>query len=174
MGLDLALNAVLAVLLLAVIVYAVRLNRKLGNWREGRVELERATAEFVKAAERAEAAIEELKAASDASGRLLEDQTRRALLLKDDLEMLVNRAEPAADRLGDALRPRPVAPPAPIVVREPAPMPARAREERPVARQLAAAEPPAERGPVRSQAEQELLKAIADRRKAGPQAGARA
>jgi hypothetical protein len=173
MGLDLALNIVLAALLLAVIVYAVRLNRKLGSWRAGRAELERATAEFVKAAERAEAAIDALKAASEASGRLLEDQTRQALSLKDDLEMLVNRAEPAADRLSDALRPRPVSAPQPIVVREPAPLPARARESAPAPRAVAADLPP-ERGPVRSQAEQELLRAIADRRKAGPQTGARA
>ncbi|MBI1244116.1 MAG: hypothetical protein GC202_03845 [Alphaproteobacteria bacterium] len=173
MGLDLALNGVLAALLLAVIVYAIRLNRKLGSWREGRVELERATAEFVKAAERAEEAIAELKAASDASGKLLEDQTRKALSLKDDLELLVHRAEPAADRLSDALRPRAVMASAPIAVRENAPLPARAREERPAVRQ-SPADGAGERGPVRSQAEQELLRAIADRRKNGPSAGARA
>ncbi|MBL8805930.1 MAG: hypothetical protein JNN22_03705 [Rhodospirillales bacterium] len=171
MGLDLALNIVLAALLLAVIVYAIRLNRKLGTWREGRAELARATAEFVKAAERAEAAIAELRAASDASGRLLEDQTRKALSLKDDLEILVDRAEPAADRLSDALRPRAVAMSQPIVVREPAAVPARSPASRASA---AAPEAPAERGPVRSQAEQELLRAIADRRKNAGPAGARA
>ncbi len=172
MGLDLALNGVLAVLLVAVIVYAIRLNKRLGNWREGKVELQRATAEFIKATTRAEEAIAELKAASEASGRLLEDQTRKALSLKDDLEMLVHRAEPAADRLSDQLRPRAVAPvAAPIALREPAPLPARMRSEPPPMR---AAEPPADRGPVRSLAEQELLRAIADRRKGPTQTGARA
>ncbi|MBI3504769.1 MAG: hypothetical protein HY059_07995 [Proteobacteria bacterium] len=167
MGLDLALNGVLAALLVAVIVYAIRLNKRLGNWREGKAELQKATAEFVKAANRAEEAIAELKAASQASGRLLEDQTRKALSLKDDLEMLVHRAEPAADRLSDSLRPRAVAP-----MREPAPVPVRMREELPPVR---AAEPPADRGgPPRSVAEQELLRAIADRRKGAAQAGARA
>ncbi len=174
MGLELALNGVLAVLMVAVIVYAMLLNKRLGNWREGKAELQRATSEFVKAATRAEEAIAELKAASEASGRLLEDQTRKALSLKDDLEMLVHRAEPTADRLSDALRPRAVAQaPAPIAVRERefANVPARARDDMPPMR---AAEPPLERGPTRSLAEQELLRAIADRRKGGAQAGARA
>jgi len=175
MGLELALNGVLAVLMVAVIVYAMLLNKRLGNWREGKAELQRATSEFVKAATRAEEAIAELKAASEASGRLLEDQTRKALSLKDDLEILVHRAEPTADRLSDALRPRAVAqaspPPPAIREREFPNVAARARDEMPPVR---AAEPPLERGPTRSLAEQELLRAIADRRKGGAQAGARA
>lgn len=168
MGLELALNGILAALMVAVIVYAILLNKRLGNWREGKAELQRATAEFVKAANRAEEAIAELKAASEASGRLLEDQTRKALSLKDDLEMLVHRAEPTADRLSDALRPRAVAP---VALREPAPTPVRMREDMPPRR---AAEPEPDRGPGRSLAEQELLRAIADRRKGATQTGARA
>jgi hypothetical protein len=166
MSLELALNGVLAVLLVAVIVYAALLNRRLGNWREGRAELARASSEFVKAAERAEAALAELRAASEASGRLLEDQTRKALSLRDDLEVLMSRAEPAADRLMEAVRPaRPAVAPAPV----PAPAP------RAVA-PLRAAEPPADRAPPRSTAEQDLLRAIAERRKgtALQPAGARA
>ena len=174
MGLELALNGVLAVLMVAVIVYAMLLNKRLGNWREGKAELQRATSEFVKAATRAEEAIAELKAASEASGRLLEDQTRKALSLKDDLEILVHRAEPTADRLSDALRPRAVAqvsaPPA-IREREFSHVAVRPRDDLPPVR---SAEPPQERGPTRSLAEQELLRAIADRRKGGAQAGARA
>jgi len=174
MGLELALNGVLAVLMVAVIVYAMLLNKRLGNWREGKAELQRATSEFVKAATRAEEAIAELKAASEASGRLLEDQTRKALSLKDDLEILVHRAEPTADRLSDALRPRAVAQaPAPPAIREREfpNVAVRARDDMPPVR---AAEPPLERGPTRSLAEQELLRAIADRRKGSAQAGARA
>ncbi len=168
MSLELALNGVLAALMVAVIVYAMLLNKRLGNWREGKAELQRATAEFVKAATRAEEAIAELKAASEASGRLLEDQTRKALSLKDDLEMLVHRAEPTADRLSDVMRPRAVAP---VMMREPAPSPVRVRDEMPLRR---VAEPEPDRGPGRSLAEQELLRAIADRRKGGTQTGARA
>lgn len=169
MSIDIALNGILAALMAAVIVYAMLLNKRLGNWREGKAELQRATAEFVKAATRAEEAIAELKAASEASGRLLEDQTRKALSLKDDLEMLVHRAEPTADRLSEALRPRAVAPVAPVALRESASV--RVRDEMSPRR---VAEPEPDRGPSRSLAEQELLRAIADRRKGGTQAGARA
>jgi hypothetical protein len=196
MGLETALNLVLAGLLVAVIVYAVRLHKRLGAWRDGKVELDRAALQFSKAAERAEAAIAELKMASEASGRLLEDQTRTALALKDDLEMLVARAAPAADQLLERqLQSRPYPPPQPVMPAEPrAPMqstptslglaaarvPLRAPAERVTAERPAAepaAEPVQERSPVRSMAEQELLRAIADRRKAAVppniQAGAR-
>jgi hypothetical protein len=185
MSLELALNLVLAGLLVAVIVYAVRLHKRLGAWREGRAELDRAAIQFAKAAERAEAAVAELKMASEASGRLLEDQTRTALALKDDLEMLVARAAPAADHLLDRLQARPAAAPAPVAVPEPrtqmpsAPSSLGAAAARVPLRAAAAPVAPAapERSPVRSMAEQELLRAIADRRKAASpstaQAGAR-
>jgi hypothetical protein len=189
MSLELALNLVLAGLLVAVIVYAMRLHKRLGAWRDGKAELDRAATQFAKAAERAEAAVAELKMASEASGRLLEDQTRTALALKDDLEMLVARAAPAADQLLDRLQARPSAAPVAVAVPEPraqmssaptslgaaaARVPLRAAAA-PVA--AAAPERAQERSPVRSMAEQELLRAIADRRKAATpvatQAGAR-
>lgn len=182
MGLETALNLVLAGLLVAVIVYAVRLHKRLGAWRDGKVELDRAAQQFSKAAERAEAAIAELKMASEASGRLLEDQTRTALALKDDLEILVARAAPAADNLLERqLQSRPYPPPQPAMSAEPrAPMQSAPTSLGLAAARVplrAAAEPVQERSPVRSMAEQELLRAIADRRKgAAPatiQAGAR-
>jgi hypothetical protein len=189
MSLELALNLVLAALLVAVIVYAMRLHKRLGAWRDGKAELDRAATQFAKAAERAEAAVAELKMASEASGRLLEDQTRTALALKDDLEMLVARAAPAADQLLDRLQARPTAAPVAVVVPEPraqmpsAPTSLGAAAARVPLRAAAAPVPAAapersqERSPVRSMAEQELLRAIADRRKAATpvatQAGAR-
>lgn len=159
MGMELALNLVLAGLLAAVIVYAILLNKRLGAWRDGKAELAKAAAQFTAAAERAELAIVELKAASEASGRLLEDQTRKALALKDDLEMLVERADPVADRMVERLRPRPA--PEPV----PAPSALSVAAAR-VPLRAAAARVDAEetRSPVRSMAEQELLRAIAERR----------
>lgn len=177
MSLELALNLVLAGLLVAVIVYAVRLHKRLGAWREGKAELDRAATQFAKAAERAEAAVAELKMASEASGRLLEDQTRTALALKDDLEMLVARAAPAADHLLDRLQVRTSTAPVAAAAAEPrAQMPAAptslgAAAARVPLRAAAPSAPAApersqERSPVRSMAEQELLRAIADRRNA--------
>ncbi|MCA3262726.1 MAG: hypothetical protein ING44_12360 [Telmatospirillum sp.] len=185
MSLELALNLVLAGLLVAVIVYAVRLHKRLGAWREGKAELDRAATQFAKAAERAEAAVAELKMASEASGRLLEDQTRTALALKDDLEMLVARAAPVADHLLDRLQTRPLAGSAPIAVAavdQRTQMPtaptslgaAAARVPLRAATAPIASERAEERSPVRSMAEQELLRAIADRRKAATPAAAQA
>ncbi|MBN9497479.1 MAG: hypothetical protein J0H39_12050 [Alphaproteobacteria bacterium] len=106
MGLDVALNLVLAVLLAAVIVYAWRLHKRLGTWRDGKAELDRTIKEFNEAAKRAEAAVADLKNAGEAAGRLLEDQTRKAISLKDDLEYIVSRAEPVADRAAENVRER--------------------------------------------------------------------
>jgi len=169
MGIELALNLVLAGLLAAVIVYAILLNKRLGAWRDGKAELAKAAAQFTAAAERAELAIVELKAASEASGRLLEDQTRRALFLKDDLEMLVERAEPVADRLVDRVR----AGASPVQTPQTqTPTPLSNAAARVPLRPAALAETAEVRSPVRSMAEQELLRAIAERRKAGASAGA--
>jgi len=106
MGLDVALNLVLAVLLAAVIVYAWRLHKRLGTWRDGKAELDRTIKDFNEAAKRAEAAVADLKNAGEAAGRLLEDQTRKAISLKDDLEYIVSRAEPVADRAAENVRER--------------------------------------------------------------------
>jgi hypothetical protein len=179
MGIELALNLVLAGLLAAVIVYAILLNKRLGAWRDGKAELAKAAAQFTAAAERAELAIVELKAASEASGRLLEDQTRRALFLKDDLEMLVERAEPVADRLVDRVRagaspvqmPQMQMPPVQTPQTQ-TPTPLSNAAARVPLRPAALAETADVRSPVRSMAEQELLRAIAERRKAGASAGA--
>jgi hypothetical protein len=179
MNLELALNLVLAALLVAVIVYAMRLHKRLGAWRDGKSELDRAATQFAKAAERAEAAVAELKAASQASGRLLEDQTRTALALKDDLEMLVARAAPAADQLLDRLQTRPSSAPAPLEAEPRGHAPtllgaAAARVSLRAAALPAVPERGQDRSPVRSMAEQELLRAIADRRRAAIPAAAQA
>lgn len=211
MGFDVALNLVLAVLLAAVIVYAWRLHKRLGTWRDGKAELDRTIKEFNEAAKRAEAAVADLKNAGEAAGRLLEDQTRKAISLKDDLEYIVARAEPVADRAAENVRERERERERPQVARR-AERNDRyereeryARDERPAREERYAREAPpapvsdeedrllrdairfAEReggarddndrpAAPRSTAEQELLKAIAERRRGAPpatRAGAR-
>jgi hypothetical protein len=211
MGLDVALNLVLAVLLAAVIVYAWRLHKRLGTWRDGKAELDRTIKEFNEAAKRAEAAVADLKNAGEAAGRLLEDQTRKAISLKDDLEYIVSRAEPVADRAAENVRERERERERPQVARR-AERNERyereeryARDERPAREDRYEREAPAasvsdeedrllrdairfaereggarennERPAApRSTAEQELLKAIAERRRGAPpatRAGAR-
>lgn len=211
MGLDVALNLVLAVLLAAVIVYAWRLHKRLGTWRDGKAELDRTIKEFNEAAKRAEAAVADLKNAGEAAGKLLEDQTRKAISLKDDLEYIVSRAEPIADRAAENVRERERERERPQVARR-AERNERyereeryARDERPAreeryARETSSASVSEEEDRLlrdairfaereggaredndrpaapRSTAEQELLKAIAERRRGAPpatRAGAR-
>lgn len=211
MGIDVALNLVLAVLLAAVIVYAWRLHKRLGTWRDGKAELDRTIKEFNEAAKRAEAAVADLKNAGEAAGKLLEDQTRKAISLKDDLEYIVSRAEPIADRAAENVRERERERERPQVARR-AERNERyereeryARDERPARDERYTRETPpasvsdeedrllrdairfAEReggarednertAAPRSTAEQELLKAIAERRRGAPpatRAGAR-
>ncbi|MCM0021465.1 MAG: DUF6468 domain-containing protein [Tagaea sp.] len=162
MGFDLALNLVLAALLAAVIVYAWRLHKRLGTWRDGKAELDKTIKEFTDAARRAEAAIADLKIAGEAAGRLLEDQTRKAVALKDDLEYVVARATPIADRAAaDGVRAAPVP-----VARMRSDASPSGEEERLMRDAIKFAEREgSERQAQRSQAEQELLKAIADRRR---------
>ncbi len=205
MGLDVALNLVLAVLLAAVIVYAWRLHKRLGTWRDGKAELDRTIKEFNEAAKRAEAAVADLKNAGEAAGRLLEDQTRKAISLKDDLEYIVSRAEPVADRAAENVRERERERERPQVARRAERAERYEREERYARDERYEREAPpapvsdeedrllrdairfAEReggarenidrpAAPRSTAEQELLKAIAERRRGAPpatRAGAR-
>ncbi len=214
MGLDVALNLVLAVLLAAVIVYAWRLHKRLGTWRDGKAELDRTIKDFNEAAKRAEAAVADLKNAGEAAGRLLEDQTRKAISLKDDLEYIVARAEPVADRAAENVRERERERERPQVSRraerydreernaredryarderparedryerEAPPAPVSDEEDRLLRDAIRFAEREGNERPAndrpaapRSTAEQELLKAIAERRRGAPpatRAGAR-
>ncbi len=211
MGLDVALNLVLAVLLAAVIVYAWRLHKRLGTWRDGKAELDRTIKEFNEAAKRAEAAVADLKNAGEAAGKLLEDQTRKAISLKDDLEYIVARAEPVADRAAENVRERERERERPQVARRAERNERYEREERSTREERYARDDRYEReapaasasdeedrllrdairfaereggarenndrpAAPRSTAEQELLKAIAERRRGAPpatRAGAR-
>ncbi|MCB9948868.1 MAG: hypothetical protein H6842_13775 [Rhodospirillaceae bacterium] len=93
------LDSLIIVLLVATIVYASILNRRLTRFRDNRVELERATRSFAEAALRADGGIKALRAVADETGRVLNDKLTRAQELRDDLAELVNSAERLASRL---------------------------------------------------------------------------
>jgi hypothetical protein len=137
------LDVAIAALLVAVIVYAWQLNRRLAAWRADKAQLVDLVRDFNAAAERAERGIAQLKAEGDQVARALEALVAKGAGLRDDLAFIIERAEPLADRLADALRARRATPPA-----QPAsPAPAATPEPTPVARPSAA--------------ERELLKALA-------------
>ena len=106
----LALDLVVAVLLVLTIAYAWRLNRRLESVRTARADLESLIAGFGDAIDRAQAGVAELKAASSHGLGRLRTAMTAAEGLRDDLAFLTDRAEGIADRLAEATpspRPRP-------------------------------------------------------------------
>ncbi|NNG03049.1 MAG: hypothetical protein HKM95_02990 [Inquilinus sp.] len=98
----LILDGLIVVLLLATIVYAAQLNRRIGRLRDGRAELERAARGFAEAAARAEAGVKALRQAADGPGKQMRAEIDKALVLRDELAFLVETGEGLADRLAGA------------------------------------------------------------------------
>jgi hypothetical protein len=93
-------------LLIVTIAFAAVLNRRLAMWRQSRAEFERLIGEFNQAAARAQAGVEHLKAASEQTGKTLQQAVTKGQSLRDDLAYLIERAEPLTDRLNDSVRNR--------------------------------------------------------------------
>lgn len=132
-----ALDLVLIGLLAATLFHALRLERALGVLKRDRSALEALVAGFNASTRQAEHGIERLHAAADGAGRQVAKQMDAAAALRDDLQFLLERGEALANRLDGAVRT------------------ARAR-----AADLPQADGVAEEPRVRSQAEQDLLRAL--------------
>lgn len=158
MSLSIALDVLVAALLVAVLVYAVILNRKLGGLREHKAELEKLLAGFDDSTKRAEGSVKTLKSSAEQQMKALQQPVQRAEAMRDELAFLVKRADEVADRLSSGIsssrggEPKPAAQPT-EPARAGARMPARLAE--PVDE---ADSQPDEGG--RSKAETELLKAL--------------
>lgn len=96
---SIALDIVLVLLLLAVIFYAVRLNRHMASLKNNRAELEALVKEFTRSTGRAETALARLKRGAGDNVREVRDVVVKAESLRDDLGFLVSRGEKIADRL---------------------------------------------------------------------------
>jgi hypothetical protein len=110
--LGLLFDAVIAVLLVATIVYAAVLDRKLSVLRDCRAEMEQLIGRFTQATGRAEKALAEIRHAAGETGQALQSSIEKGNTVADDLMFLVERAGSLADRLeraGGAARgtPRP-------------------------------------------------------------------
>jgi hypothetical protein len=127
---------VLLVLLLAVIPFAWRLERRIGALRDAGGGLRDGAAGIAQATEAAESALARLRATAEGTGRMVAERVATAEKLRDDLAFLTERAELLADRL-DAL----------------------VRAARPAAEAAAPPTPPVART-ARSEAERELLRAL--------------
>lgn len=98
--LSLALDILVAFLLVLTIGYAMVLNRRLRGLRRDKAELEKMVASFGAATARAEESIGKLKAtANDLKGKV-----DAAQALHDDLAFLVERGGATADRLEEGVR----------------------------------------------------------------------
>lgn len=97
---SLIIDIFLAVLLLITIGYAVVLNKRLGTLRRDKAQLEKLSVSFVASTVRAEESIEKLVSISD----ILQDKMQSAQGLRDDLAFLIDRGGQAADKLEEFIR----------------------------------------------------------------------
>ena len=101
-----AMDVVLAVLLVAVIGYAVVLNRKLSVLRDAKEEFEELLASFGATTEQAQTSLEALrgeatsvKESFDSELQQMQSSLDQVRSLSDDLEYLIKRGEKVADRM---------------------------------------------------------------------------
>jgi len=112
--LEWALQLALLGLLGAAIPFALRLERALREIRRDRGALEGSAQGLGEAARMAEAAMVRLRASAELAGRQVAERTAVAEPLRDDLRYLIERAETLADRLEGLVRAgRPIAAEAP-------------------------------------------------------------
>ena len=96
------LDLVMIVLLIATIIYAVILNRKLAAFRRSREDMQNFLTAFNAANERAETSIRALKEMAEDSGEKLREDIEKAEALNEDLTFMVDRGESIANRLEKA------------------------------------------------------------------------
>lgn len=97
---SLFLDAVVAVLLVFTIGYAVLLNRRLSALRGDKSELAKLAASFHDSTVKAEDSIGRLKISAEG----LQEDLIRAQALREDLSYLIERSESEADRLEKTVR----------------------------------------------------------------------
>lgn len=98
------LDLLMIVLLVATIVYAIILNRKLAAFRRSREDMQNFLTAFNAANERAETSITALKDMAEQSGEKLREDIEKASALNEDLTFMVDRGESIANRLEKAAR----------------------------------------------------------------------
>ncbi len=103
MDISLVLDAIVAVLLITTIGYAVVLNRRLGALRNAKSDIEALVGQFSDSTDKAGSGIESLKDETRRSGEALQSKLDAARGLADDLSFLLERGSSLADRLDGAV-----------------------------------------------------------------------
>ena len=154
MELALILDVILIFLLLATIVYAMVLHRRLSMLRSEKEGLETFLDRMSQATQKADASLKGIRQTAEQAQATLHDPMVKAQALRDELLFLIERADGSAERLAGAVSGK-----ARETARETA---APAPERKPARRAAPAPEPAAERGDdgARSQAERDLMNAL--------------
>ncbi|WP_244410736.1 DUF6468 domain-containing protein, partial [Nitrospirillum viridazoti] len=97
--LSLALDVVVGGLLVATIVYALRLNRQIARLRDSRGEMEALVREFSEATAQADAGVKGMRKAAAESGEALQYLIGRADKMREELEQMTQAADALAARL---------------------------------------------------------------------------
>lgn len=98
----LLLDGVLALLLLATIVYCFVLNRRLGAIRAAGDQMKDLVGKFSTATEQAKAGITALRQAAEDDGRRLQEAVDMARVMRDELAFLSETGDALASRLAGA------------------------------------------------------------------------
>jgi len=156
MNLALILDVLLIILLLATIVYAMVLHRRLSMLRSEKEGLETFLERMNQATVKADASLKGIRQTAEQAQALLNDPMVKAQALRDELLFLIERADGSAERLAGTasgkVREEPVAQAVgPAPVRKPARRAAPAAAPQP--------EPGGDDG-ARSQAERDLMNAL--------------
>ena len=94
----------LAVLLSTAIGYGFILNRRIVELRKDQEKLDKLAKSFAKATSRAEASIFQLKTTSDTTSQALGKTVKQALGIREDLLYLIERGNKLADTLESEIR----------------------------------------------------------------------
>lgn len=104
MTLTVMLDVLVAGLLVATIIYAILLSRRLGALRNDKQQLEALVRSLDESARRAETGVASLKQAADQIGQELQQRIDRGQGLRTDLTYMVDLAGNLADRLESVIR----------------------------------------------------------------------
>lgn len=99
---SLIMNVIIAGLLVATIVYAIRLNRQIERLRDSRSELAELIVGLNEATANADTAVRGLRKAAGDTGEQLQRAIDKATALRDELAFMVETGDALANRLGDA------------------------------------------------------------------------
>jgi len=97
------LDGLLVVLLIATIIYAIILDRRLRVFRQARDEMQVLLASFTAATVQAQTSMTLLRDTSQTTSADLKDQFERGKALRDDLAFLLDRGASLADRLENGI-----------------------------------------------------------------------